>query len=112
MRGQIVDVPGPDNLTVDEPIEITEAFSRRSGRVSHAPRAAMRFLSVALRLINPMRAGQIGAALVMDTRDMAVDGLAVRTAYPSIPMTRAREMAMRLYGEVPAAANIASILPE
>jgi NADH dehydrogenase len=98
MRERVVEVPGPDNLSLDALVTITEAASGRSGRVSHTPRAAMRVLSAALRPINRMRAGQIGAALVMDTRDMAMDGPSVRAAYPSIPMTTAATVAARLFG--------------
>jgi hypothetical protein len=47
-----------------------------------------------------MRAGQVGTALFVDTRDMAFDGRAVRAAYPSIPMTTAATVAGRLFGAV------------
>jgi uncharacterized protein YbjT (DUF2867 family) len=102
LRGQVVDVPGPENLTLDQLVEITETVCGRSGRVSHTPRAVMRLLSVALRPINRMRAGQIQAALIMDTRDMTVDGQAARAAYPSIPMTTASTVAERLFGSLSA----------
>lgn len=98
MRGRVVDVPGPQNLTLDDLVRITEIASGRAGRVSHSPRAIMRLLSRALQPINGMRAGQIGAALVMDTRDMTMDGPAVRAAYPLIPMTTASIVAERLFG--------------
>ncbi len=97
-RGRVIEVPGPENLTLDELVEISRTASGRSGRVSHTPRAMMRFLSTALRPISPMRAEQIGAALVMDRRDMTIDGPAVRAAYPSIPMTSAVQVAKRLFG--------------
>jgi uncharacterized protein YbjT (DUF2867 family) len=111
LRGQIVVVPGPENLTLDQLVEITETASGRTGRASHTPRAAMRLLSLALRPIDRMRAGQIGAALVMDTRDMTVDGPAVRAAYPTIPMTTAKAVAERLFRAVPTTPELARILP-
>jgi uncharacterized protein YbjT (DUF2867 family) len=97
-RGKVLEVPGPENLTLDQLVEIIETACGRSGRISHTPRAAMRLLSVALRPIDRIRAGQIGAALVMDTRDMTMDGRAVRAAYPSITMTTATTVAERLFG--------------
>jgi uncharacterized protein YbjT (DUF2867 family) len=97
-RGKVVEVPGPENLTVNQLVEIVETACGRSGRVSHTPRAVMRLLSIALRPIDRMRAGQVGTALFMDTRDMAVDGRAVRAAHPSIPMTTAATVAKRLFG--------------
>jgi NADH dehydrogenase len=94
----IVDVPGPENLTLDQLVAIIETASGRSGRVSHTPRALMRLLSIALRPINRMRADQVATALVMDTRDMTVDGPAMRAASPSIPMTTASIVAGRIFG--------------
>jgi uncharacterized protein YbjT (DUF2867 family) len=96
--GNVIDVPGPQNLTLDQLVEIVEHTSGRTGRVSHAPRAVMRLLSIALRPIDRMRADQVAAALVMDTRDMTMDGPASRTPYPSIPMTTAAAVAERLFG--------------
>jgi NADH dehydrogenase len=96
-RGKVVEMPGPENLTLDQLVAIIESVYGRSGRVSHTPRAAMRLLSIALGPIDRMRAGQIAAALVMDTRDMTMDGRAVRAAYPSIPMTTAATVAERLF---------------
>lgn len=98
LRGQVVDVPGPDNLTLDQLVEIVETTCGRSGRVSHSPRAVMRLLSFALRPVDRMRASQIEAALAMDSRDMTIDGRAVRANYPSIPMTTAATVAGQLFG--------------
>ena len=39
----------------------------------------------------------IAAALVMDTRDMAVDGPRLRAAFP-IPMTTGAQVAERMFG--------------
>ena len=61
LRGKVVEVPGPENLTLDQLVEIVETACGRTGRVSHIPRAAMRLLSIALRPIDRMRAEQIGA---------------------------------------------------
>jgi nucleoside-diphosphate-sugar epimerase len=99
-RGKVVEVPGPENLALDQLVEIIETACGRSGSVSHTPRAVMRLLSIALRPIDRMRAGQIRAALVMDARDMTMDGRAVRAAYPSIPMTTAASVAERLFGAI------------
>lgn len=105
LRGKILEVPGPENLTLEELLETVRVASGRSGRVSHAPRAMLRLLSIALRPIAPIRADQVATALVMDTHDMAIDGAAIRAAYPEIPMTRAAAVAARMFG--PAAARMA-----
>ena len=98
LDGKVVEVPGPENLTLDQLVEITEHVSGRSGRVTHTPRAVMRLLSTALRPFDHMRAGLIGAALFMDTHDMTMDGRAGRAAYPTIPQTTAETVAKRLFG--------------
>ncbi|MDQ6682281.1 MAG: SDR family oxidoreductase [Chloroflexota bacterium] len=98
LRGRSIEVPGPQNLTLDELVVIVQRATGLTGKVSHAPTPIMRILSVALRPLDPMRAGQIATAVVMDSRDMTLDGASAREAYPSIPMTSAEEVAERLFG--------------
>ncbi|PZR60928.1 MAG: hypothetical protein DLM71_09630 [Chloroflexi bacterium] len=98
LRGRSIEVPGPENLTLDELVAIVQRVTGLTGKVSHAPTPVMRVLSVALRPFDPMRAGQIATAVVMDSGDMTLDGASVRAAYPSIPMTSAGEVAERLFG--------------
>jgi uncharacterized protein YbjT (DUF2867 family) len=98
-RSTIIEVPGPENLTLDELVEITRAASGQTGSASHTPRAMMRVLSIALRPVARMRAGQIGAALVIDSRDITIDSPAVRAAYPAVPMTSAAMVTERLFGQ-------------
>lgn len=104
--GKLVEVPGPENVTLDQLVEIVESACGRSGPVSHSPIAVMRLLSTVLRPIKPVLARQIAAAIVMDTHDMTIDGPRVRAAYPTIPMTTAATVAQRLYGR--AAQTVAS----
>ncbi|MEO8469366.1 MAG: NAD(P)H-binding protein [Chloroflexota bacterium] len=102
MRGQILDIAGPENLTIEELIRLVEAASGRTGSVSHVPRLAMRVLSRVIRPINPMRAGQMSAALMMDTDVMTVDGSAIRATQTSIPMTTAADVARRMFSNAEA----------
>lgn len=97
-RGQVVEVAGPANLTLNQLVDTVERASGRTGRVSHSPRAIMRLLSVVLRPINGMRAGQVQAALVMDTTNMALDGHAARPADPAHPLSEAADVAARMFG--------------
>jgi uncharacterized protein YbjT (DUF2867 family) len=98
-RGQAVDVTGPANLTLNQLVETVERVSGRTGRVSHSPRAIMHLLSVVLRPINAMRAGQVQAALVMDTTNMALDVHAAHAADPAIPLSEAADVAARMFGQ-------------
>jgi uncharacterized protein YbjT (DUF2867 family) len=99
MRGRVVDAVGPANLTLNQLVGITERASGRTGRVSHSPRAVMRLLSVALRPINGMRAGQVQAALAMDTRTMALDCEAAHPADATQPLGEAADVAARMFGQ-------------
>jgi uncharacterized protein YbjT (DUF2867 family) len=97
-RGQILEVAGPANLTLNQLVEMAQHVSGRTGRVSHTPRPAMRLLSVVLRPINRMRAGQIQAALVMDTTNMALDVATAHPADPAHPLGEAADVAARMFG--------------
>jgi uncharacterized protein YbjT (DUF2867 family) len=98
LRHTAIDVPGPENLTLDQVADAAEAASGRTGQKEHLPRAMMRVARLVTRPINPVFSSQIAAALVMDTRNMAVDGPALRRAFPSIPMTTAAAVAGRMFG--------------
>ncbi len=87
LRGQVVDVGGPENLTMRQFVDVFRDRTGRGGRVGRIPRPVMRASSVAMKLVNPMVARQIQAGLVMDTTAMAFDADLVRRAYPSIPYT-------------------------
>lgn len=72
-RGQVLEVAGPENLTMNELVERYRQDPGRAGTVTHVPRAAMRVASVGLRAVNPAMAELVGAALVMDTTDMTAE---------------------------------------
>ena len=72
-NGMTIDVAGPDNLTFDEFVGIVREVTSAAGTVSHVPLVAMRLMSVLLRPVRPVLAGQIAAGVVMDTRDMTAD---------------------------------------
>jgi uncharacterized protein YbjT (DUF2867 family) len=97
-RGQVVEIVGPANLTLNQLVGKVERASGRTGRVSHSPRAIMRLLSVVLRPINGMRAGQVQAALVMDTTNMALDVGAAQPADPANPLSTAADVGGRMFG--------------
>ena len=95
LRGVTIDVCGPENLTVDEVVAVVKQVTGADGPVSHVPLAMMRILSVALRPFKPVMAGQIAAAVVMDTRDMTADATERTRRFPSIPATSLHDIAVR-----------------
>jgi uncharacterized protein YbjT (DUF2867 family) len=95
LRGQSIDVPGPDNLTMME-------LARRLGasKVRHIPRSALRVLAGVLPALVPAFARQAHAAVVMDTTVMSADAAALADRFPDIAWHPAAEVA----GEFRAAA--------
>lgn len=86
-RAAMIEVPGPDNLSLKDLIRVADGVTGRSGRVRHAPVALMRLVSAALRPFRPTIAAQIASAVVLATRDMRFDPAERRRAYPTIPLT-------------------------
>ncbi|HET7026725.1 MAG TPA: SDR family oxidoreductase [Candidatus Limnocylindrales bacterium] len=97
VRPSAIEVPGPENLTLDQLAALVETASGRAGRKDHVPRAMLRAVRLATGTFKPTMSALVGAALVMDTSDMAVDGPAHRNAFPSIPSTTAADVARRMF---------------
>ncbi len=84
VRGQVLSVVGPENLTFNElAARIGEAQPPR-----HLPRAALRVMGVLARPVRPGLARSARTALAMDTTDMTVDTTPGHAAYPWLPSTR------------------------
>lgn len=95
LRGASVDVPGPENLTLDQFVEIVRAATGVTGTVNHVPLPMLRLMSFVLRPIKPVLAGQVAAAVVMDTHDMSTDTTERSRRFPLVPSTPLREVAAR-----------------
>src|SRR4029077_6363970 len=54
LRGVSVDVPGPENLTLDQFVEIVRAATGVTGTVNHVPLPMLRLMSLVLRPIKPV----------------------------------------------------------
>jgi uncharacterized protein YbjT (DUF2867 family) len=97
LRGQIVEIGGPEDVTLNQLADRFETVTGRGGSRSHAPAPMMRLMSLLLRPVKPVLAAQIGAGFVMDTRDMRFDSNETHQRYPSIPATNLDEMIRRDY---------------
>ena len=95
LRGATIDVAGPDNLSFDQVVDVVREITGVQGSVAHVPPVMLRLMSVLLRPFKPVLAGQIGAAVVMDSRDMTADSTERVARFPSIPATRLRDVALR-----------------
>jgi NADH dehydrogenase len=87
LRCQTIDVPGADNLTMEQ-----LAWHLGASRIRHIPRGALRVLSTLLLPWAPAFARKTRAALVMDTTDMTSDASALIGRFPDITWHPATEL--------------------
>jgi uncharacterized protein YbjT (DUF2867 family) len=97
LRGQVIDVGGPDNLTVNELLARFKALTGASGSEQHVPRVMLRAMSVVMRPISPMMARMARSAVEMDIGDMAFDDGETARRYPSIHPTSLEEVVREEY---------------
>jgi uncharacterized protein YbjT (DUF2867 family) len=90
LRGQIIDVGGPDNLTFNQLVTELQHVTGRSRKVRHVPRWLLRAISPVAR--------QPAAALVMDTIDLTFE--ASPTALLELRLTDSRT-ALRMATSAP-----------
>jgi uncharacterized protein YbjT (DUF2867 family) len=102
-RGQIVEIGGPEDITMNELVARFEAVTGASGTIDHVPVPVMRAMSVLLKPLKPILAAQIGAAAVMDRLDLRFDGVGARRDYPDVTSTTLEAMIRRDFGSVAAA---------
>jgi len=102
LRGMEIDVGGPENLTMNQVVEIFERVSGRAGKVSHVPLPAMKIMAVLMRPINPALARKIQAGIVMDTDAVvAWEPSANLKLYPWLPQTPLAEVIQKTH-KIPA----------
>ncbi len=97
--GAVIEVGGPENLTMRQVAGIFAHVIEKAGKVSAVPLPVMRTMAVLLRPMKPGIARQIAAGVVMDTRDMAFDASETARRYPVIAQTRWEEMVRRDYSQ-------------
>jgi uncharacterized protein YbjT (DUF2867 family) len=99
LRGLVIEVGGPENLTMTEFVRAFQRETGANGTIRRIPRPLMRLGSIVARPISPAMARQIQAGLIMDTQPQAFDASATRQHYPSIPVTSLAEVVRRDFGE-------------
>jgi uncharacterized protein YbjT (DUF2867 family) len=97
MRGEVVEVGGPENLSMNQVAHTFETVTGQFGKKSHVPLPMMRLMSVLMRPVNPTLARQIQAGVVMDTHDFSFDPSGTTRRYPTIPHTSLAEVVRRDY---------------
>jgi NADH dehydrogenase len=72
-RNAVIEVGGPENLTMNQLAEIFEHASRRQAKKRHIPLPMMRLMSILMRPLNPAMSRLIGNGIYMDTANLRYD---------------------------------------
>jgi uncharacterized protein YbjT (DUF2867 family) len=78
LRGQLLEVAGPEQLTFTQIAERLITASGKPGRIRRIPLPMLRAMSVLARPVSPVFARQAQAAVVMNITDMTADVAAIR----------------------------------
>jgi NADH dehydrogenase len=87
LRGQVLQLGGPDNLTFNQFAVILQQATGRRGTIGHVPRSVLRTIALTAGPLKPALARQARAALVMDSLRMTFDLAPTRRALPGLPET-------------------------
>jgi uncharacterized protein YbjT (DUF2867 family) len=97
-RGDLVEVGGPENLTMNQFAGTFEVLAGKEGKKGHVPLPMMRLMAVLMRPVNPMLARQVQAGVIMDTHDMTFELPEADGRRESVPPTSLTEVAARCQG--------------
>lgn len=91
MRGQTLEVGGPQDITFNELAALLQETRGDGGKFRHIPRGVLRVLAIVAR--------QPRAGLAMDTIDMTFDAENARAQFADLPMTDLRTALARADAE-------------
>jgi uncharacterized protein YbjT (DUF2867 family) len=97
MRGAIVEIGGPADLTMTQVVETFEAVTGAGGTIGHVPLSAMRAMRALMKPFNASISGLIEAAVVMDTRDMRFEPPFASRPFLDEPMTTLEQVVRHHY---------------
>jgi uncharacterized protein YbjT (DUF2867 family) len=87
LRGQVLEVGGPENLTLSQVVGVIAASSGRPPRARHIPLTALRVGAALMRPFRPDIAGLLGASAHMDTADMSFDSTNLAARFPQVQLS-------------------------
>jgi len=80
LRNRMIEVAGPQNLTLDQVVGVVEQVFGRRAKTRHMSLAVMRIL---MKPMNPALARLIHTAILMDTTDQTMDPGALLGEFPT-----------------------------
>ncbi len=91
-RNAVIEVGGPENLTMNQVAEIFERASSRQAKKRHIPLPMMRVMSLLMRPLNPAMSRLIRNGIFMDMADLRYDTADTARAF-GIQLTSLEEIA-------------------
>jgi len=82
LRGQTIDVGGPQNLSGHDVVEIFERVSGRRAKVGHIPIRMLRMMSRVIAPVHPGVSRIMRMAVISETTDQTFDPSVLRTRIP------------------------------
>ena len=82
LRGQTIDVGGPENLTAHDVVKIFERVSGQKAKIRHLPIAVVKTMSRTVRPLHPGISRILKSAVVSETTDQTFDPSALRMKIP------------------------------
>ena len=88
LHGRVLEVGGPENLTLSEMVEVIAARSGRPPSTRHIPVTALRMGAAFLRPFRPDIASLLRASAHMDTANMSFDSTNLAATFPQVQLSR------------------------
>jgi uncharacterized protein YbjT (DUF2867 family) len=92
MRGQSIDMGGPENLSGHQVVEVFERVSGQKAKVTHVPVPILKVMSKAIKPVHPGISRIIQSGILSETTDQKFDTSEFRTRIP-ITLTTLEEWA-------------------
>jgi uncharacterized protein YbjT (DUF2867 family) len=86
-RGRILEISGPEDLTLNQLAAAVQEAAGRTSPPRHVPPLVLRIMARTAGRLKPELGRQARAALLMDGTDLTHDTADIRQAYPDIPST-------------------------
>ncbi len=82
LRGETIDVGGPENLTSHQVVEVFEKVSGRKAKVGHVPLMAIKTMARVMKPVHPGVSRIMRFAVMNETTDQTFDPSLLRTKIP------------------------------
>ena len=94
-HNRVIEVGGPENLTLNQVAEKCEQACGRRAKTRHIPLLMMRVMAILMQPINPALSRQIRAGIYMDTADLRYDMAETASTF-GVQLTSLEEFTRRI----------------